>query len=132
MTNRFLLILGDWLVLLLFVFIGQRDHQITGPGALPSLLLTTFAIALPWTLAAAVLGAYRFDDGLTIQRWLGRVLNAWLVAAPLGLVLRALLRGQNTIAVPFMLVMLGLGGLFMLAWRAAVFYFVQRRKRAMA
>jgi hypothetical protein len=132
MTNRFLLILGDWLVLLLFVFIGQRDHQITGPGALPSLLLTTFAIALPWTLAAAVLGAYRFEDGLTIQRWLGRVLNAWLVAAPLGLVLRALLRGQNTIAVPFMLVMLGLGGLFMLAWRAAVFYFVQRRKRAMA
>jgi hypothetical protein len=132
MTNRFLLILGDWLVLLLFVFIGQRDHQITGPGALPSLLLTTFAIALPWTLAAAVLGAYRFEDGLTIQRWLGRVLNAWLVAAPLGLVLRALLRGQSAIAVPFMLVMLGLGGLFVLAWRAAVFYIERRRKRAMA
>jgi hypothetical protein len=132
MTNRLILMIGDWLALLLFVFIGQRDHQITGPGALPSLLLTTFAIALPWTLAAAVLGAYRFDDGLTLQRWLGRAMNAWLVAAPLGLVLRALLRGQSAIAVPFMLVMLGLGGLFMLAWRAGVFYVIRRRNRAAA
>jgi hypothetical protein len=132
MTNRLPLLIGDWLVLLLFVFIGQRDHNITGPAALPSLLITTLSVAVPWTLAAAALGAFRLDVGLTLPRWLGRVLNAWLVAAPLGLVLRALLRGQSAIAVPFMLVMLGLGGLFMLAWRAGVFYVIRRRNRVAA
>ena len=49
------LFVGDWLVLLLFVFIGQRDHAISGPGALPSLLNTALSLAVPWTVAAFVL-----------------------------------------------------------------------------
>ena len=118
---------GDWLTLLLFVFIGQRDHAMSGPGVLTSLVTTTLAVALPWTVAAYLLGALRYTNGLRWQIWFGRALNAWLVAAPLGLLLRALLRGQGTIPVPFMLVMLGLGGLFMLGWRALAFWWLRRR-----
>ncbi len=114
------LLLGDWLVLLLLVFLGQRDHGMSGAGVFSSLLLTTFSLALPWTVAAALLGANRPTAGMGWQPWLGRALNAWLVAAPLGLVLRALLRGQAAIPVPFIMVMLGVGGLFVLAWRALV------------
>ncbi len=119
---------GDWLVLLLFVFIGQRDHNMTGAAALPSLLTTTLAVALPWTVAAALLGAYRLETSTGWQPWIGRALNAWLVAAPLGLVLRALLRGQGAIPLPFILVMLGLGGLFVLAWRAVAFWLGRRAR----
>lgn len=113
-----LLALGDWLVLLIFVLIGQRDHNITGTGAIPSLITTTLSVAVPWTVAAVLLGGYRPETAVGLWPWLGRVLTVWLIAAPLGLIIRALLRGQGAIPVPFMLVMIGLGGLFMLAWRA--------------
>jgi hypothetical protein len=130
MSNKsIILIIGDWLVLLLFVFIGQRDHNMSGPGTFASLLTTTLSLAVPWTVAAFLLGAYRLEESPTLGRWLGRVLTAWLVAAPLGLLLRALLRGQGAIAVPFMLVALGLGGLFVLGWRGVYYLLRNRRKR---
>lgn len=122
------LVVGDWLVLLLFVFLGQRDHAMNGAGVLTSLVITTLSVALPWTAAAAALGAYRYRAGMGWGVWLGRALNAWLVAAPLGLILRALLKGQGAIAVPFALVMLGLGGLFVLGWRAAAFWWLERSR----
>lgn len=118
------LLAGDWLLILLFVFIGQRDHEMAVIGSLPSLLTTTLAVTLPWTAAAWPLGALRLP-GAPLP-WFGRVAAAWLIAAPLGLIIRALLRGQASIAVPFALVMLGLGGLFMLGWRA-VAYRLSRR-----
>lgn len=126
-STPWLLAAGDWLVLLAFVLIGQRDHNITGPAAIPSLITTTLSVGIPWTIAAAVLGGYRPETAAGLWPWLGRVLTIWLVAAPLGLVIRALVRGQDAISVPFMLVMIGLGGLFMLGWRAGVWWWLERR-----
>lgn len=124
---RWWLVIGDWLLLLLFVFIGQRDHDMVVVAALPSLFTTTLAVALPWTVAAFLLGAFRYHAGVGWAAWLGRVLTTWLVAAPIGLLLRALYRGQASIPVPFMLVLLGLGGLFMLGWRALAYWRLSRR-----
>ena len=121
------LLAGDWLVLLLFVFIGQRDHAISGPGALPSLLNTAFSLAVPWTVAALLLGAYRLWPLPGWRVWLGRALNAWLVAAPLGLLLRALLRNQDAIPVIFILVATGIGGLMIVGWRALAYWLAARR-----
>lgn len=121
------LLIGDWLVLLLFVFIGQRDHSMNVVGSLPSLLTTTLALALPWTAVAWALGALRLPNGTAWRPWLGRALAAWLIAAPLGLLLRALLRGQASIPVPFMLVILGLGSVFVVGWRA-VYYWLRMRR----
>ncbi len=120
------LLVGDWLVLLLFVFIGQRDHAMNLAGSLPSLVTTTLAVALPWTAAAAALGALRHPASGSWRMWFGRVAAAWLIAAPLGLILRALYRGQGAIPVPFMLVMIGLGGLFMLGWRGVAYWWAGR------
>ena len=116
------LLAGDWLVLLLFVFIGQRDHGIAGQGALASLLSTTISFVVAWTAVALVLGGYRLRPDPGWRVWLGRVANIWLVAAPLGLVLRALLRGQDAIPVIFILVALSIGGLMMVGWRAAAYW----------
>lgn len=121
------LLAGDWLVLLLFVFIGQRDHGIAGQGALTSLLSTTFSLMVAWTVVALVLGGYRLRPDPGWRVWLGRAVNIWLVAAPLGLVLRALLRGQDAIPVTFILVALSIGGLMMVGWRAAVYWWLWRR-----
>lgn len=121
------LLAGDWLVLLLFVFIGQRDHGIAGQGATTSLLSTTFSLIVAWTAVAFVLGGYRLRPGPGWRMWLGRMVNIWLVAAPLGLVLRALLRGQDAIPVIFILVAMSIGGLMMVGWRAAAYWWVARR-----
>ncbi|CUS06245.1 conserved membrane protein of unknown function [Candidatus Promineifilum breve] len=122
------LLLGDLLVLLLFVFIGQRDHDMPIVAALPSLLTTTLALAVPWVVAAGALGALRRPSGHW-RPWLGRVLAAWLIAAPLGLILRALLRGQASIILVFMIVLLSLGGATMVAWRAGVWWWWGRGER---
>ena len=121
------LLAGDWLVLLLFVFIGQRDHGIAGQGALTSYLGTSVSLIVCWTAAAALLGAYRLRPLPGWGPWLARALNAWLVGAPLGLVLRALLRGQDAIPVVFILVALSIGGLMMVGWRAIVYWWATRR-----
>lgn len=129
-SNSLFLLLVDWLIILLFVFIGQLDHQTAGVAGLPSLLTTTLSIGVVWSAAAFMLGAFRLDAGDTLSTWLGRVLTAWLVAAPLGLLLRALLRGQAAIPTAFILVMMGIGGLFMLGWRAVYFWLHARREQA--
>lgn len=125
--NPWPIIIGDWLVLILFVFIGQQDHQITGVSALPSLLITTVSLAIPWTIASLLLGGYWPERFGGWQSWLGRTLTIWLVAAPLGLIIRALLRGQETIIVVFMLVLMGIGGLFLLGWRGLVWWWRTRQ-----
>jgi hypothetical protein len=121
------LLVGDWLALGLFVFLGEIDHQVL---ALPRLLWTTALLALPWTVVALALNAYWLSGAATLGVFLRRSLLAWLVAAPLALILRALVQGQATIVVTFMIVTMGLAGLFLLGWRAA-YYTVQARRGPM-
>lgn len=118
-----LMMAGDWLALGLFVFLGQIDHEVLN---LPRLLLQSAILALPWTVIALLLNGYWLSEGTTLRAFLSRSLLAWLVAAPLGLMLRALILGRTTIPVAFMIVTMGLGGLFLLVWRAA-FFFLQTR-----
>ncbi len=49
--------------------------------------------------------------------FLGRSALAWVIAAPIGLVLRMLWLGRGGIPIPFLLVTLAAGGLFLLGWR---------------
>jgi hypothetical protein len=120
-----ILLAGDWLALGLFVFLGQVDHDLVG---LPRLLAQTVLLAVPWTVIALLLNAYWPTETTTLCAFLNRCLVAWLVAAPLALLLRALIQGQSTIAVPFMIITMGLGGLFLFSWRAA-FYLIRARRQ---
>lgn len=138
--NNWILLAGDLLALFIFIFIGQLDHETVDQanpilGALPQ----AASFALPWLVAAALLGAYpspssgptsHRGDFPGLPRFLARSLNAWLVAAPLGMVLRALLLGRATIPVPFFLVTMGLGGAFLLGWRLIFGVLQGRLKRA--
>lgn len=115
-----ILLAGDLLVLLIFTYIGQRTHNLIDPRhPILGLLLTTGEFALPWAVVGWVLGAFPGDDSLTIRPLLARSLNAWLVAAPLGLLLRAYILGRAVIPTSFFSVTLGLGGAFILGWRLA-------------
>jgi len=116
-----ILLAGDLLALLLFVFQGQRDHELVDPNN-PALgvLLAGLPFLPPWIIAAFLLGAYRVDDlpGRP-YKFFARSINAWLVAAPLWLVLRALVLGRAVIPTLFVIAGLGFGALFVLGWRLA-------------
>ena len=118
---------GDLIDLLIFVVIGQADHNTLNQsnpilGALPNLV----ALAIPWFIVAFLLRAFPRKT-MRLPQFLGRSALAWLIAAPLGLLLRAILQHRGGIPIPFLIVTLLVGGLMLLGWRL-VFWLVAMRK----
>ncbi len=109
------LLVGDVLALALFVLLGERDHAIADPQPVLRWLVTTAEFAVPWVMVAFILGAYA--QGLSLKTFIGRSVNAWFVAAPLGLLLRSFVNGEGVIISIFMVVAMCIGGCLLMAWR---------------
>ncbi|MFO7680547.1 MAG: DUF3054 domain-containing protein [Chloroflexota bacterium] len=125
---RILLLLGDLAAILLFVFIGQQDHATTDlNNPVYGLLKAAFPLLITWLVVALVTQAYPEADEMTLRRLLIRGLNAWLIAAPLGLILRAFMFDRGGIPAVFMLLTLLVAGAFILLWRL-LFGLVWRKK----
>lgn len=118
---RLILSLGDFVMLALFVYIGQRDHDLVDPAnPLWGVLQSTLVFAAPWALAGAWLGAFPAAADFAPRAFLSRSLNAWLVTALLGLLLRSAVLGRAVLPTVFVWATLGFGGLFVLGWRLLV------------
>ena len=127
---RWALLIGDVLVLLLFVAGGQREHDTANPdNPLLGLLATAVYYVPVWLLTAWLLDAFPVD-AVAARVFFARTLNAWLVAAPLATLIRALALGRAVIPVPFLLVTLGLGGALLLGWRLVFSVIALRRHPA--
>lgn len=118
-SSNLILAAGDLLAVLAFVLVGQADHQTINAanpllGALPN-----FApLAATWLALAVLLRAYpRAGQQPALASFLGRSALAWVIAAPIGLVIRMVWLGRGGIPIPFLLVTLAAGGLFLLGWR---------------
>ena len=122
-----ILLIGDALALLVFVFIGERDHGIADSQPALRLLLTAGFFYLPWVAAGWMLDAFPTQAPASMRFLLGRSLNAWLIAAPLGALLRSFVNGTGVILSPFLAVTLVVGGCFMLGWRCIFMLIVRRR-----
>jgi len=115
---RLILLLGDLIAIILFVFIGQQDHNTTDiNNPVLGLLQASFPFLITWIIVAFIVRAYPSSQNITIRRLLVRGLNAWLIAAPLGLMLRAFLLERGGIPAIFMLLTLLVAGAFILIWR---------------
>jgi Na+-driven multidrug efflux pump len=124
-TNA-LLITGDMLTLLAFAYIGQREHEtVNSARPLLGVVWTGLPFALTWLAAGWLLGAFD-GKGRAMRPFLGRSLNTWLVAAPLGLLLRSYLLQRAVIPTVFVTAALGFGGAMILGWRL-LFALWQRR-----
>jgi hypothetical protein len=131
------LLAGDLVTLIAFIYIGQRDHDLIDPAnPLMGVLLPAAVFALPWVITAFVLGAYDAGGEISVRKAMGRSVNTWLVAAPLGLLLRALVLGRAVIPTVFISAALGFGGAMILGWRLAFFaarqVAINRARRAAA
>ena len=129
-----MLLLGDLVALYLFVLGGQLDHELL-PGTNP--LWYTLTRALPfiavWLATSWLLGTYWVPRGSRLFQTLGvSAVHAWAGAAPLGVLLRALLLGRATIPTLFVVTTLGFGTLFLLAWRLLFALLYQARQRRAA
>ncbi|MDL1898724.1 DUF3054 family protein, partial [Anaerolineae bacterium CFX7] len=58
--------------------------------------------------------------------------TAWLIAAPIGIILRSFAMGRVVVPLNFILAAYGFGGLFVLGWRIIFAFIVQWRQRAHA
>jgi hypothetical protein len=113
------LILGDALAFLVFAAIGRGSHaEAAGLNALPQIVETAAPFLIGWALVAPFTGAYRAELITSAKGMLARTAVAWLVAWPLGLGLRALIR-QSGIPISFALVTFIAVLLIICAWRLA-------------
>jgi hypothetical protein len=117
-----LLFLGDLVALTLFVLAGQADHDLL-PGTNPLWYTLTrgWPFLLVWLVVGWLVGAFRLPAGAAgwplLRELGGSALHGWLIAAPLGVLLRALVLGRGVIPALFFLTTLGFGALFLLIWR---------------
>ncbi len=118
---------GDALALLVFAAIGRASHgEDAGLGALVQVAETAAPFAIGWFAVAPLAGAFRPDVAGAPRRMLLRTALAWLLAWPVGLGLRALIR-QTAIPVSFALVTFGTVLAIMMIWRGAYALLAARR-----
>lgn len=124
------LALGDAIALIAFAAIGRASHgEAAGLAAWIQVAETAAPFLVGWFVAALPLGALR--PGLAARPWalLGRTALAWLIACPLGLALRSVIR-QSPILITFAIVTFATVLLIMLAWRGAYALASRRAARA--
>lgn len=115
LANRPLLAVGDAAFLLLFATIGRSVH--TGGLSFDLQSLVTAAPFLgAWLLVAPLLGAYTPSATRSTGDALGAVAKAWIVAVPLGLVGRGVMKGEVP-PTPFIGVAMVMTLVFLTSWR---------------
>ena len=122
-----LLVVGDALALLIFAALGRASHgEDAGLTALAQVAETAAPFIIGWFAVAPLFGAYRAQMTGALQPMLARTALTWLVAWPIGLGLRALIR-QTTIPVSFALVTFVTVLAIMSLWRGAFALIAARR-----
>ncbi|MFN8453221.1 MAG: DUF3054 domain-containing protein [Anaerolineae bacterium] len=122
------LVIGDVLVLLLFVWVGRGTHSLPGSD-IAAALATAAPFVLGWFVVAPWLGLYKAGVSQNLAKLLPRLLLAWLIAGPLSALLRAIFQGRplpEGIIPIFVLVTTGFGFAFFLVWRLIYLWWVNR------
>ncbi|MGQ7277054.1 DUF3054 domain-containing protein [Brevibacillus thermoruber] len=110
----YVLFTGDLAAFLLFTYYGKRAHGL--PADAPGILETAAPFLLGWLAAALLLRLYSPNAYERPGRLILITVAAWTVAAPLGLIIRALWLG-TPITLMFAAVAYGIMLVFLLGWR---------------
>jgi hypothetical protein len=118
-----LLALGDALVFVIFAIIGMRSHKES--LTIPSVLLTAAPFAIGWLLVSPFVGAFRRSITSQPRKMSLRTALAWLIAWPVGLLLRGLIRHEIP-PVSFAIVTLITNAIFLQLWRVPFALFTRK------
>jgi Protein of unknown function (DUF3054) len=130
MNNRpqLLLILGDVVIFMFFAFTGRETHAPGDANLIVNALPTLLTFLTVWFVIAAVGRVYRSGVMTRPRTALLRTLIAWLIAAPIAIVVRAILLQRTAIPWQFVAVTMGLVGSLLLIWHGSMAWFLKRRK----
>jgi hypothetical protein len=124
---QLILILGDIVIFMFFAFAGRETHMPGDANLIVNALPTLLTFLIVWFAIAALGRVYR-SGVMNKPRSAGLcTLIAWLIAAPIAIIIRALLLGRAVIPVLFMLVTMGLVGALLLLWHGGLAWFIKRR-----
>lgn len=124
-----LLAVGDIVVFMLFAVIGRASHnEAAGLSAIAEVAQTAAPFALGWFVVSPWLGAFNADVAARPRHMLGRTALAWLLALPIGLIVRALIIGRGS-PLSFAIVTFITALLMLLGWRGVYAWLASRRVR---
>ncbi|HEY8496635.1 MAG TPA: DUF3054 domain-containing protein [Limnochordales bacterium] len=119
-----ILFIGDVLVVLFFVALGQFSH-LRWNGFL-SLFPAAFPFLLAWIVWGLLLGTFRAGTLKSIPTAVKRVLLAWALAAPTGILVRMAILGRIS-HWSFFFAAFAFGGAMLVVWRAMSAWMANRR-----
>jgi hypothetical protein len=122
------LVIGDLLVLLSFVWIGRDSHQMSTTDIAAS-LFTALPFIVGWFGVMPWFGIYTARVSQDWRKLVPRLVIGWLVAGSVALVLRTLLLGRPLpwgIIPMFAVISLAYIGLVALLWRLGYIWWLQR------
>lgn len=123
------LVAGDVLAFLAFAAVGRASHsEAAGLDAILQVAGTAAPFALGWFVVAPLAGAFKAELAAKPRKMLERTALAWLIAWPIGLVLRALVR-QSGIPLTFAIITLLTNMLLLLGWRGLFAWLTARVNR---
>eukprot|EP00581_Thalassiosira_minuscula_P013180 CAMPEP_0183730088 /NCGR_PEP_ID=MMETSP0737-20130205/31945_1 /TAXON_ID=385413 /ORGANISM="Thalassiosira miniscula, Strain CCMP1093" /LENGTH=222 /DNA_ID=CAMNT_0025962475 /DNA_START=25 /DNA_END=693 /DNA_ORIENTATION=+ len=105
--DRPLLAVIDTISLTIFAAIGKSSHSDDGSLDLVAVLVTAFPFITAWLATSPLTGVYSPDDrdnNIAVSTGL-KVAKGWILAVPLGIVLRGVIKGYAP-PVPFVIVTL--------------------------
>jgi hypothetical protein len=115
-----LLALGDLLVLISFLVLGELQHNVN-PVESPLVVADTIApFFIGWVVASLAVGVYAADATGTVKMAVLRAASAWVLAAAIGLALRATALFHGNSPLSFALVVTSVGIVFFSTWRGLV------------
>src|SRR5512139_957920 len=94
---QLILIGGDIVIFMFFAFTGRETHAPGDANLIVNALPTLLTFLLVWFAIAAAGRVYRSEAMTSPRAALWRTLIAWIIAAPIAIVMRAILLNRTAI-----------------------------------
>jgi hypothetical protein len=124
--SQIILMVGDVVIFMFFAFTGRETHAPGDANLIVNALPTLLTFLGVWFVVAAVGRVYRSGVISNPRSASVRTLIAWIIAAPIAIVIRALLLNRTAIPWQFVAVTLGLVGALLLVWHGGYAWYRTR------
>ncbi len=124
---QLLLVAGDVVIFLFFAFTGRETHAPGDMNLIVNALPTLLTFLSVW-FAIALLGrVYRSGVVTNPRSSMLHTLIAWIIAAPIAILIRAIILSRTAIPWQFVAVTMGLVGTLLLLWHGGLSWYRTRR-----
>ncbi len=118
--------MGDVVIFMFFTFTGRETHAPGDTNLFVNALPTLLPFVIVWFVIAALSRVYRSGVIADLRSAVLHTLIAWLVAAPIAIVIRAILLSRTAIPWQFVAVTIGLVGTLLLVWHGGAAWYLSR------